>query len=169
MALSFYNISVPQLDRALAQLQICLDKGSTWCTEKKIDEAVVAKWRLFPDMLPFDRQVQIACDFSKFFGARIAGVEAPKFEDTETSLAELSARCQKTRDFLATLTPSQFEGAESRTIEIPMRDRKLSMQGDAYLLKMVFPNVYFHVATAYDILRQLGVPLGKADFVGPLQ
>jgi uncharacterized protein len=169
MSLSFYNISIPQLDRALAQLQICLDKGSVWCTEKKIDEAVVVKWRLFPDMLAFDRQVQIACDFSKFFGARIAGLEAPKFEDTEMNLADLSARCQKTRDFLATLNPSQFEGAESKTIEIPMRDRKLSMQGDAYLLKMVIPNVYFHVATAYDIMRQLGVPLGKADFVGPLQ
>jgi uncharacterized protein len=168
MALSFYDLSIPQLDRALAQLQVCLDKGATFCADKKIDEAVVMKWRLYPDMLAFDRQVQIACDFSKFFGARVTGTEAPKFEDTEGSLAELSTRCQKTRDFLATLTAAQFDGAESKSVTIPMRDRKLEMSGDKYLLKMVFPNVYFHTTTAYDILRHLGVPLGKADFVGPL-
>jgi uncharacterized protein len=169
MALSFYDISIPQLDRALAQLQICLAKGSTHCAEKKIDEAVIVKWRLYPDMLAFDRQVQIACDFSKFFGARIAGIEAPKFDDTETNLTELAARCQKTRDFLATLTPAQFEGGDSKMVTIPMRDKKLELLGSAYLLKMVMPNVYFHTTTAYDILRQLGVPLGKGDFIGALQ
>jgi uncharacterized protein len=169
MALSFYDISIPQLDRALAQLQVCLDKGAAWCAEKKIDEAVVLKWRLFPDMLAFERQVHIACDFSKFFGARVSGVEAPKFEDNESNLAELSARCQKTRDFLATLKPAQFEGGDTKIVTIPMRDRKLELAGDKYLFRMVFPNVYFHTTTAYDILRQLGVPLGKSDFVGALQ
>jgi uncharacterized protein len=169
MALSFYDISIPQLDRALAQLQVCLEKGSIHFTDKKIDEAVIVKWRMYPDMLAFDRQVQIACDFSKFFGARLAGIEAPKFDDTESNLTELSARCQKTRDFLATLQPAQLEGGDSKMITIPMRDRKLEMLGSAYLLKMVLPNVYFHCTTAYDIMRQLGVPLGKGDFVGPLQ
>ncbi len=168
MTLSFYDVSIPQLDRALAQLQVCLDKGSAWCAEKKIDEAVIAKWRLYPDMLAFDRQVQIACDFSKFFGARVAGLEAPKFDDTEANLSELAARCQKTRDFLATLTASQFEGGDTKSITIPMRDRKLELTGHQYLFKMVFPNVYFHCATAYDIMRHLGVPLGKADFIGAL-
>jgi uncharacterized protein len=169
MALSFYDISIPQLDRALAQLQLCLEKGSTYFTEKKIDEATIVKWRLYPDMLAFGRQVQIACDFSKFFGARIAGIESPKFDDTETNLTELAARCQKTRHFLASLTAAQFEGGDSKMVTIPMRDRKLELHGSAYLLKMVMPNVYFHCTTAYDIMRQLGVPLGKGDFVGPLQ
>jgi uncharacterized protein len=169
MALSFYDISVPQLDRALAQLQLCLEKASTYFTEKKIDEATIVKWRLYPDMLAFDRQVQIACDFSKLFGARISGIEAPKFDDVEANLTELAARCQKTRDFLATLTPSQFDGGDSKMVTIPMRDRKLELVGSTYLLKMVMPNVYFHCTTAYDILRQLGAPLGKGDFVGPLQ
>jgi uncharacterized protein len=169
MALSFYDISIPQLDRALTQLQLCLEKGSTYFIEKKIDEATIVKWRLYPDMLAFDRQVQIACDFSKFFGARMTGIEAPKFDDTETNLTELAARCQKTRDFLATLTPAQFDGGDSKMVTIPMRDKKLELVGSAYLLKMVIPNVYFHCTTAYDIMRQLGVPLGKGDFVGSLQ
>lgn len=169
MAISFYDISIPQLDRALAQLQSCLAKGSGFCTDKKIDEAVLTKWRLYPDMLAFDRQVQIACDFTKFFAARLTGTEAPKFEDTESNLTDLAARCQKTRDFLATVTPTQLEGAETRAVTIPMRDQKLEMNGHDYLFKMVFPNVYFHCTTAYDIMRHLGVPLGKGDFVGPLK
>ena len=169
MTISFYDISIPQLDRALAQLQVCLTKGSSFCADKKLDEAVLTKWRLYPDMLAFDRQVQIACDFSKFFAARLTGSEAPKFEDTEGNLTELATRCQKTRDFLSTVKPAQLDGGEARSITIPMRDRKLEMNGHDYLFKMVFPNVYFHCTTAYDIMRHLGVPLGKGDFVGPLQ
>ena len=165
MQISMYSLSVPVLDRTLGNLQNILDKASAYATEKKIDETVLTSMRIFPDMLPMYRQVQICADFAKGAAARLAGVENPKFDDNERTFAELKARCQKTRDFLATFTPEQFEGSEKKIIMVPIGGEPHEFVGLPYLMGMVYPNFYFHATTAYDLLRGAGVPVGKRDFV----
>jgi hypothetical protein len=116
-------------------------------------------------MLPFTRQIFIATDFAKGATARLVGIEPPKYEDTETTFAELKARIKKTLDFIATLKPAQFESAATRDVTIPLRNEPTIFKGRAYLFHFVFPNFFFHVTTAYDILRHLGVEIGKRDFI----
>ena len=166
MQISMYNLSVPVFDRYLGNLMNLLDKGAAYAVEKKIDETVLTSSRIFPDMLPFTKQIQIACDFARGASARLAGVENPKHEDTEKTFAELKARCQKVRDFLATLTPEQFEGSEKKIITIPIAGMPHEFVGLPYLSGFAFPNFYFHLTTAYNLLRHAGVNVGKRDFMG---
>jgi len=165
MPLSLYDASVPVFRQMLGALAAIIDKAAAHAEAKKIDPAVLINARLYPDMFPFLRQVFIATDFAKGASARLAGVEVPKFEDTETTFAELKARIQKTLDFIATLKPAQFEGAETRDVTIPLRSEPTTFKGRAYLFHFAMPNFYFHATTAYDILRHNGVELGKPDFI----
>ena len=164
--ISMYTLSVPVFDRYLGNLMNLLDKGAASAAERKIDETVLTSMRIYPDMFPLTRQVFIAADFAKGACARLAGVEVPKYEDTEKTFAELKARCQKTRDFLATLKPEQFEGSDKKTITISIGGTPTEFVGFPYLTGFALPNFYFHATTAYNLLRQAGVPIGKRDFVG---
>jgi uncharacterized protein len=165
MNISMYTLSVPVFDRYLGNLMNLLDKGAAYAVERKIDETVLTSMRIYPDMFPLSKQVQIACDFAKGAPARLAGVDNPKYEDTEKSFAELKARCQKVRDFLATLKAEQFEGSESKIITIPIGGTPTDFVGLPYLSGFAFPNFYFHATTAYNLLRQAGVTVGKRDFI----
>jgi hypothetical protein len=166
MTISMYEASIPVLKRFLSNLSVILTKASTYADARKIDHSVLLNARLFPDMYPLVKQVQIASDQAKGAAARLAGVEIPKFEDNESSFAELHERIAKTIAFLDTIKPEQLEGSESRDIVLTLRDRKLEFKGLQYLLTWVQPNFYFHVTTAYDILRHNGVEIGKRDFMG---
>lgn len=165
--LSIYDATIPPLKRTLNNLAAILKKGEEYADAKKIEHSVLLNSRLFVDMYPLTRQVQIATDMSKGAGARLAGVEIPKYEDNETSFAELQARIAKTMAFLDTIDSKQLQDAETREITITIRKTDLKFSGQDYLLKWVLPNVYFHVTTAYNILRHNGVELGKQDFLGP--
>ena len=144
-----------------------LKKGEEYADAKKIEHSVLLNSRLFVDMYPLTRQVQIATDMSKGADARLAAVEIPKYEDNETSFAELQARIVKTIAFLDTIDSKQLQDAETRDITITIRKADIKFSGQDYPLKWVLPNVYFHVTTAYNILRHNGVELGKQDFLGP--
>lgn len=165
MSNPMYRASVVAFDRHLASMQGYLGKGAAYAAEKKLDDTVLTQMRIYPDMFPLLRQVMIACDFAKGSCARLAGVEVPKYEDTEKTFAELQARVQKTRDFLASLKPEQFEGSENRTISISIGGNPMEFVGEPYLFHFVCPNFYFHSTTAYNLLRHAGVPVGKGDFV----
>jgi hypothetical protein len=166
MAISMYQASVPVCIRTLNNLAGILEKGAAYAEAKKIDPSVLVNSRLYPDMFPLSRQVQIASDIAKRGVAQLAGVEAPKFEDNETTFNELVDRVQKTTTYLDTFKPEQIDGSEEKTITLQMRDNSLSFPGMPFLLYFVLPNVYFHVTTAYDILRHCGVEVGKQDFLG---
>lgn len=164
--LSMYQATVPVGQRALRNLRQLLVKGEAHAQAQGFDAGVLLQTRLYPDMFPLLRQVQIATDGVKNAAARLAGVEALKFEDDETTFAELYARLDRAIDYLGTFTPEQIDGSEGRAISVPRRNGEpLSFDGRTYLLGYVTPNLYFHVATAYAILRHAGVPLGKADFL----
>ena len=160
-----YDATIPPLSRTLNNLAHLLKKGEEHAEAKGFEPAVLFNARLFPDMYPLSRQVQIATDMSKGAAARLAGVEIPSYEDDETTFADLQARIVKTLTFLESVTPAQFVGAETRQIELMVRKAKMEFTGQDYLLKWVMPNVYFHVTTAYNILRHNGVELGKPDFL----
>jgi hypothetical protein len=166
MALSMYQSSVPMLKRMLGSLSTLLTKAAAHAEAKKIDPAVLVGARLFPDMFALARQVQIATDQAKGCAARLAGVDVPKYEDTETTFAELQARLAKTIAFLDSLTPAQIDGSEDKDIVVQVRDLKLDFKGQDYLMQWVLPNFYFHVTTAYNILRHNGIEIGKKDFLG---
>ncbi|TAG05021.1 MAG: DUF1993 domain-containing protein [Betaproteobacteria bacterium] len=166
MTISMYSASAPVFDLHLSMMQGYLAKGATYATDKKIDETVLTQMRLFPDMFPLSRQVQIACDFAKGACARLAGVEIPKYEDTEKTFADLQARCQKTRDFIATLSAAQIDGSEGKKITLTIGGNPVEVIGQPYLMNKVYPNFFFHSTTAYNLLRHAGVPVGKRDFVG---
>jgi hypothetical protein len=165
--LSIYDATIPPLKRALSNLAAILKKGEEYADAKKVEHQVLLNSRLFVDMYPLTRQVQIATDMSKGAGARLAAVEIPKYEDNETSFAELQARIAKTIAFLDAIKPEQLTGAEKREITVTIRKTDLKFSGQDYLLKWVLPNVYFHITTAYNILRHNGVELAKQDFLGP--
>src|SRR5258707_14846691 len=169
MSISMYDFSIPVLTRGLTNMSAILDKAAAHAAAKKFDSAVLAQARLFPDMLPLVRQVQIACDTAKGAAARLAGIEVPKHEDTETTLAELKARIAKTVDFLKSVTAAQLKDAESRAIEIKFPNGSWKFTGIAYLSEFVLPNFYFHVSMAYALLRKNGVDIGKSDFLGAIQ
>ncbi|MEJ0036216.1 MAG: DUF1993 domain-containing protein [Gammaproteobacteria bacterium] len=145
---------------------VFLDKAAAYAEAKKFDVSVLINARLAPDMLPFVKQIQIASDNAKFGVARLANLEAPKFEDNEKTFDELRARVKKTIDFIKSVPASAFEGAEDRDIKIVMPNRTIEMKGLTYLRGWVLPNVFFHVTTAYLILRHNGVDVGKRDFLG---
>jgi hypothetical protein len=166
MSLSMYTASVPVFQHMLRNLVHILDKGEANAQARKFDPSVLATSRLAPDMLPFTRQVLIACDAAKLCVARITGLEAPKFEDTETTFPELKARIQKTLDWLATVPASALDGTEDKDITFPVgRETTRTMKAQAYLLTWAMPNMFFHITTAYDILRHNGVDLGKRDYL----
>jgi hypothetical protein len=162
---ALYNASVPVFRQMLSALAGIIDKTIAHAEAKKIDPAVYAGARLFPDMFPFARQITVATDFAKGASARLAGIEVPKFEDTEVTLADLKARLQKTIDFIAGLKPEQFDGAETRDITIQLRAGPTVFKGQPYLLHYAMPNFYFHTTTAYAILRHNGIEIGKPDFI----
>ena len=166
MTISLYQASVPVFIRALDNLRNVLQKGEAFVEAKKIKPEVLLNDRLCADMFALTRQVQIACDMTKGGGARLAGVEVPKYEDNEASFGELYARIDKTVEFLKTLKPEQIDGQEERHITLPSPRGTMEFKGQAYLLGFVVPNMYFHCTTAYAILRHNGVELGKMDFIG---
>ena len=161
-----YDACVPPGIRMMNSLAAILEKAAAHAEAKKIDPAVLVNARLYPDMFPLVRQVQIASDSAKGGAARLAGVEPPPYEDNEKTLPELIVRAKKTVAFLETLKPAQFEGSEDRTINWKTRTTERSMLGEPYLVHQVLPNIYFHVTTAYNILRHNGIELGKPDFLG---
>jgi hypothetical protein len=161
-----YNITIPVWKHFLNNLSLLLDKAVAYADAKKIEHGVMLNARLHPDMFALIKQVQIASDNAKFGAARLANIEAPKFEDNETNFAELQARITKTIAFLDTITPLQLEGSENRDISLVIHDTKQEMKGVQYLLDRVQPNFYFHITTAYNILRHNGVEIGKKDFLG---
>lgn len=166
MTISMYSASVPVFRNMLGNLSHCLDKAQAHAEARKFDPKVLVDDRLAPDMLPLKRQVQIACDACKNGLARLAGVEAPKFEDTESTLAELKERIRKTLDFLDSVPRASVDGTDDKDITFPAgRDVTRTLKGEAYLLGVALPNLFFHVTTAYAILRHNGVELGKGDFL----
>ena len=166
MQFSMYSTARSSALRALSNLDNILDKAVASAEARKFDPAVFLGARLAPDMFPLTRQVQIACDFCKGVMARLGGVENPKMEDTEASFAELKARIARTRAFVEGVAETGFAGAETREIAFQAGPRQLQMQGQPYLLGYALPNLYFHMAMAYAILRHNGVDLGKQDFLG---
>ena len=166
MTISMYSASVPVFKTMLANLSHFLDKAQAHADAKKFDPVVLTEYRLAPDMLPFKRQVQIACDASKNGLARLSGTEAPKFEDTENTLAELKERIRKTIEYLDSVPRAKVDGCEDRDVTFPVgRDTTRTLKGEAYLLTWALPNLFFHVTTAYAILRHNGVELGKSDYL----
>jgi uncharacterized protein len=157
---------VPALTHSLKALSAIIAKTEAHCATKKINPAVLFGDRLYPDMLPFNVQVQIACDHAKGAAARLTGIENPRFEDNAASFADLQDRIARTIAFIATVPASAFEGAENRTVELKAGPRELSFPGAFYLASYAIPNFYFHMTTAYNILRHNGVELGKTDFIG---
>jgi uncharacterized protein len=166
MSLSMYQASVPVFIRMLTNLSAVLKKGEAHAQSKKIEPAVLTGARLAPDMFPLVRQVQIATDQVKGCGARLAGMEVPKYEDNEQSFADLYARIDKTIAFLKSIKPEQLNGSEDRNVQLPLRDKTITIKGLDYLFERVYPNFFFHVTTAYAILRHNGVDIGKGDFLG---
>jgi hypothetical protein len=166
MSLTMYTATVPTCTRALNNLAAILEKAAAHAEARKIAPAVLLNSRLFPDMFPLATQIHIANDIAQGGAARLAGAEVPAFEAKERTLAEWIATSRATVAYLEALKPAQFEGAEDRTITWQTRSTTRNMQGTAYLFHHVLPNVFFHVTTAYDILRQAGLELGKLDYLG---
>jgi hypothetical protein len=166
LKISMYQASVPVFSRALNNLAAILEKAAGHAEARKIDPAVLINYRLYPDMLPLSKQIQIAADSAKGGAARLAGSEPPKYEDNETSIPEFIARLRKTVAYLESIKPEQIDGSEDKTVSWKTQTTTRTMQGMPYLLSHVTPNVYFHVTTAYDILRHCGVEIGKQDFLG---
>lgn len=157
---------VPMFRRSLMSLSTILSKAEAHCEAQKIDPAVLVSARLFPDMLPLARQVMIATDAAKGMVARLTGVESPSFPDVETTLPDLRARVERCVAFLDTAAPGAFDGAEAREVVLKTARGEFRFAGDVFLATWAIPNFYFHVTTAYNILRHNGVPLGKADYLG---
>jgi hypothetical protein len=165
MSLSMYQASIPVFVRMLSNLSAMLEKAAAYAEVKKIDPAVLIQARLAPDMRPLSFQVQVATDTVKGCAARLAGIEAPSFPDTETTFPELHARIAKTITFLQSVSAAQIDGSEERTVTLKLR-QEVQFKGQAYLLSFVLPNFFFHVTTAYAILRHNGVEIGKQDYIG---
>jgi len=168
MTLSMYQASVPLFVRMLTNLKAILQKAADHAKAKKIDESALLNARLYPDMFALTRQVQIACDFARGTAARLAGSEPPAYEDTEQSFAELVSRVERSIEYLRTLKAAQIDGSEAREIVRPIRGEPKKFTGINYLLQFALPNFFFHVSTAYAILRHSGVEIGKTDYIGAL-
>ncbi len=166
MKISMYQASAPRFVNTLGNLSALIDKAAAHCEGRKIDPAALTAARLYPDMFPFSRQVQIACDTAKGAVARLAGMEVPKHEDSEKTFEELKARIAKTVAFVQSVKPGQVDGSEERDIHLKLGKLEVTWKGLQYLCGFALPNFYFHVATAYDILRHNGVEIGKRDYIG---
>ena len=166
MTISMYQASVPMFRTLLGGLSDVLDKGAAFCEARQVDPSVLLTFRLAPDMFPLTRQVQIATDMVKGGVARLAGAEVPAWEDTEKTFGELKERIGKTLAFMDGFRPDQIDGSEDREIVLKMRAGDMQFAGQRYLIGFVIPNVIFHCATAYNILRHNGVEVGKRDFLG---
>lgn len=166
MSLSMYTALVPPVTRTLEALSAILEKAAQHCEQRGIDPQAFLQSRLFPDMFPLTRQVQIATDMVKGAAARLSGQQMPVYPDVETTFAELQDRVRRTIDYLNTFEPEQIDGSEAREIVIPLRDREVRMDGQSYLTNWVLPNFHFHAVTTYNLLRHGGVALGKRDFLG---
>ncbi|TSA38726.1 MAG: DUF1993 domain-containing protein [Methylococcaceae bacterium] len=164
--ITMYDASLPVLARMLKNLSAILDKAESHAEAKKIDPTIFVNARLAPDMYPLSRQVQIATDMAKGCAARLAGIEVPSYGDNETTFAELQARIAKTIAFIDSVTAEQVNGSEEKMITLRTHTQELQFLGQMYLLNFVMPNFYFHLTTAYAILRHNGVEIGKMDFVG---
>ncbi|MDR1934165.1 MAG: DUF1993 domain-containing protein [Candidatus Accumulibacter sp.] len=166
MTISMYHASVPVFERTLKNLSAILDKARARAEERKIAANVLPESRLIADMFPLSRQVQIASDHAKGAVARLVGVDNPKYEDNEQTIEDLQARVAKTVAFVETFTAAQIDGSEERDIVLALSSGEIKFKGMDYLLEFALPNFYFHVVTAYAILRQNGVEIGKRDFLG---
>jgi len=166
MQISMYQASAPRFANTLKNLSAILDKAQAHADARKIDPRVLTAARLYPDMFPMSRQVQSACDTAKGAVARLAGVEIPVHEDTEQTIEELKARIAKTITFIQTIQPAQVDGSEDKEVVLKFRSGEVKFKGMQYLLGHALPNFYFHVTTAYDILRHNGVEVGKRDYIG---
>ncbi len=169
MNISMYNASIAPMMKSLGNLEAILDKAIAHAAARKIEDAAFVDARLFPDMFTFARQIRIATDMSKGAGARLAGIDIPKIEDNEKTLPELKARVRKAIDFLKSLTAAQIDGSEDKAITLTAGKNTFNFTGLDYLNSWVLPNFYFHVATAYNLLRHGGVEIGKMDFLGKVQ
>jgi uncharacterized protein len=161
-----HSHSVAVFDRQLAVLSAILTKAEAHCEARKIEPSALLTARLFPDMFTLTRQVQLATDFAKGPASRLAGAEVPSYEDTETTFAQLQDRIARTRAHLGTLAPDRYAGAETRIVRFRARGQDHELPGAVYLERMALPNFWFHVTTAYNILRHNGVELSKGDFLG---
>ncbi len=166
MTISMYQASAPRFANTLKNLATILDKAEAHAAARKIDPAVLLASRLYPDMFPLVRQVQIASDNAKGAMARLAGLDVPKYEDNEQTFAELKARIAKTVDYVSSFKPSQIDGSEEKDVRLKLGPVEVQWKGMQYLLGFALPNFYFHAVTAYDILRHNGVEIGKRDFIG---
>lgn len=166
MTISMYQASVPAFLQMLNSLSAILDKAEADAAARKIDPAVLLNYRLAPDMLPLIGQIRMASDFSKGCMARLAGAENPRFEDNETTLPEARTRIAKTVRFIEGFKPADIDGTEARDISLRVGGQSMTFKGQAYLVNFVLPNLYFHVTTAYNILRHCGLQIGKRDFMG---
>jgi hypothetical protein len=166
MTISMYQASVPRFINILGNLSAILDKTQAHVDAKKLDELALTGFRLYPDMLPMARQIMIATDTAKGLAARLAGVDIPVYEDTEKTLPELKARIAKTIAYLQTFQPAQIDGTEDKEIVIKRGDKETRYTGMQFMLGHAVPNFYFHVTTAYAILRHNGVEIGKRDYLG---
>ena len=166
MSITMHSASVPIFVKMLGNVSVWLDAAEAHAAAKKFDVAVLLSSRLAPDMLPLTRQIQIACDTVKFGAARLAAAEGPKFDDHETTVAELKARIAKTLAYVQSVAVDQINGSEDRDIEVPTRaGEPMKFKGEAYLKHFVLPNLFFHATTVYALLRHNGVELGKRDFL----
>jgi uncharacterized protein len=165
MPISMHQVSLPHFVLMLGNLSAILDKASAHAEAKKINQAVFVNARLAPDMYPLSRQIQIAADMAKACAARLAGIEIPRYEDNETTLADFKARIAKTVAFLHSTSADQIDGSEERMVTIKMFDKEVVYSGQHYLLEIIIPHFYFHVTTAYAILRHHGVDIGKRDYI----
>jgi hypothetical protein len=168
MTITMYQASVPVFIRTLSSLKAILAKAAAHAQAKKIDESVLLNARLYPDMFPFARQVQIACDFARATPARLAGKEPLALEETEKTFAELTARIDRSIEYIRALPERDIAGSEAREIVRPIRGEQKKFTGLNYLEQFALPNFFFHATTAYAILRHCGVELGKSDFIGTL-
>jgi len=166
MTISMYQASVPRIVNMLINLDHLLDKAQSHIDTKKLSEAALTQFRLYPDMFPLIRQVQIACDTAKAVVARLAGVDIPVNEDTEMSIADLKQRIAKTITFIQDFSANQIDGTEEKDIVTKRGDKETHYKGMQFLLNHAMPNVYFHVTTVYAILRHNGVEIGKRDYLG---
>jgi len=166
MSISMYQASIPQFTKMLTNLSNILKKGEDFASAKSIEAATLVEGRLASDMFPLSKQVQVACDQVKNGMARLAGVEPPKFEDNETTFVQLQDRIAKTISFANSLKPGQIDGAEAKEIKFSIKEWNFEFVGEQYLLTWIIPNFYFHITTAYDILRHQGVEIGKSDYLG---
>ena len=168
MSLGMHQITLIPATRALTTLRHLLAKATAHCEARKIEPSAVIGFRLFPDMLPFASQIRIATDMARLCVWRLSGAEPPKFTDDEKTFAELDARVEKTLAFLSAAEPSRIDGTEDKPITFKTARGEVTLKGIDYVQRFVLPNVYFHTATTYDMLRHNGVDIGKADFLGAL-